>query len=442
MLWKRVVTWWLTALFMVSTVPAGDMTATETDLGFGDSALIAAAVSALTPTPEATATPSPTPEPTATPRPMAEDITMDCALNGYTGAMDLRDGAYKSYWSSTMQNGVHSLTITAPAGKTIGGVLIRWKSWPLAVAAQVMKNGRWTAVSVCEADFMAQYIEIPGGQEEIRIVSRDDNGRTKLEISEITVLTPGELPADIPVFRKAPEKVDMLLIATHPDDEVLWFGGLLATYAGERRKDVLVACGAHNNYYRRLELCDCLWAMGVDIYPHFMRYSDVTYADPMQILDAWGGRNKVRGDLVALYRQYRPDVLVLQAVGGESGHPAHRTLSQAAREAVELAASPTEFPQSAEAYGAWDVPKVYVHLWEENRIRMDWHVPLERFGGLTGMEVAEIGFDKHISQRDKEKYSIHDGGDTDCSLFGLFHTTVGPDQEKNDLFENIPVRGE
>ena len=420
MLWKKLVTWWLTALFIISIVPAREAAATETDLVMMEQPAV------------------------AEPLPPAEDITMASALNGYTGdvhPMDMRDGAYKSYWTSTLREGMHTLEITAPEGKTIGGLLIRWKSWPVAVAAQAMRDGQWTTIADCDADFMAQYIEIPAA-EEIRILSRDDNGRTKLEISEITILTPGELPGDIPLFRKPPEKVDMLLIATHPDDEVLWFGGLLATYAGEQGRDVLVACGAHNSYYRRLELCDCLWAMGVDIYPHFMSYGDVTYADPMQIYEAWGGRSKVRGDLVALYRQYQPDVLVLQAVNGESGHPAHRVLSQAARESVELAAAEKEYPRSAEAYGVWDVPKVYVHLWEENQITMDWHVPLERFGGLDGMEVAAIGFDKHISQRDKSQYSVHDGGDTDCSLFGLFHTTVGADVEKNDMFENIPARAE
>ena len=418
---------WLSAFFMVGAISEQPETAAVTE-----------------PAPVAWSTVAAEPTEMPAPMPPAEDITMASAVNGYTGdehPLALRDGVYKSYWTSTLREGAHALTLTAPEGKTIGALLIRWKSWPLAVAAQVMRDGSWTTIAECEADFMAQYLEIPG-EEEIRIISRDDNGRTKLEISEITIMTPGELPEDFQIWRKAPDKVDMLLIATHPDDEVLWFGGLLPTYAGERGKDVLVACGAHNTYYRRLELCDCLWACGVTIYPHFMHYGDVTYADSLKIYEAWGGRDKVRSDLVALYRQYRPDVLALQAANGESGHAAHRVLSQAARDAVELAALETEYPKSAEAYGAWDVPKVYVHLWEENQITMDWHVPLERFGGLDGMEVAAIGFDKHVSQRDKEQYSIHDGGGTDCSLFGLFHTTVGADVEKNDMFEHIPARSE
>ena len=378
------------------------------------------------------------------PLPPAEDITMACALNGYVGdehPTKMRDNAYKSYWESPLQNGERYLTVTAPEGKTVGAILIRWASWPVAVDVQERRDGEWVTVATCDADFVAQYMEIPG-LSEFRIIGSDNPMETKLKISEITIMTPGALPEDFQIWQKAPEKVDMLLIAGHPDDEVLWFGGLLPTYAGEQGKDVLVACGAHNSYFRCLELCDCLWACGVRIYPEFMHYGDYGYANLVDIYAAWGGHTKVQGDVVRLYRRYKPDVVVLQAVNGETGHGAHRILSQNGRDAVPLAASAEEYPESAELYGTWLVPKVYVHLWEENQITMDWHVPLERFGGLDGMEVAAIGFDKHVSQRDKSYYSIHDGGETDCSLFGLYHTTVGPDVEKSDMFEHIPPREE
>ena len=36
------------------------------------------------------------------------------------------------------------------------------------------------------------------------------------------------------------EKADLLLIVAHPDDELLWFGGALPTYAGERGMAVQV----------------------------------------------------------------------------------------------------------------------------------------------------------------------------------------------------------
>lgn len=390
-------------------------------------------------------TPEPTPvvTPTAAPLKPAEDITMACALNGYVGPShptSMRDNHYGTAWTSYKQEGVHQLTVSAPKGKTIGGILIRWATWPLAAAVQTQINGEWVTVASCDADFMAQYIPVPN-LTDFRVISRDDEGLTRLQICEVTIVTPGALPEDFQVWEKPPEKIDLMLFATHPDDEVLWFGGLLPTYGGEQGKDVLVVCAAHNNYQRRLELCDSLWTCGIRIYPRFLGYADVGYADQAKIIEAWFGRNRVYGDIVGLYRQYRPDVVVTHAVGGESGHSAHKTYSRVCRESVALAADASQFPESAALYGTWLVPKVYVHLWEENQLRMDWHVPLERFGGLNGMEVAALAYARHITQRGKF-YSVREGGETDCSLFGLYHTTVGPDVEKNDLFEHIPARGE
>ena len=104
---------------------------------------------------------------------------------------------------------------------------------------------------------------------------------------------------------------------------------------------------------------------------------------------------------------------------------------------VELAANEKKYPGSAEKYGTWDVPKCYIHLYEENPVDMDWRVPLEAFGGKTGFDIAEEAFKCHVSQQ-KTDYHVEDWGPWDNSLFGLFRTLVGPDEAKDDFFENIP----
>ena len=54
------------------------------------------------------------------------------------------------------------------------------------------------------------------------------------------------------------------------------------------------------------------------------------------------------------------------------------------------------------------------------------------------MEVARAAYKKHVSQqKSKRKYQVHDSGVQDCSLFGLYYTSVGPDEALNDLFEHI-----
>lgn len=373
----------------------------------------------------------------------AVDITMDCALNGYWGEKspgNMRDESYKSYWKSVPSSGVHALTVEAPAGQSVGGILIRWRTWPLAAAVQAQnEQGEWVTVAESDADFNAQYIAIPDLQK-FRIISRDDNGRTQLQISDITIVTPGELPADFQVWRKPPEKVDLMLIEAHPDDEVLWFGGLLPTYAGVQAKEVLVVNAVFNNYVRRLELLDSLWTCGVENYPVILNYLDVSAYRKADVLKVWGEKT-VMTDLTRVLRQYKPDVVVLHAEKGESGHGAHVVLSEYGRKAVLAAADETQYTESAQLYGLWDVPKTYMHLYAENQIQQDWHIPLEHFGGLTSFEVADLAFHCHKSQLGRS-WEMKIGGETDNSLFGLWRTTVGPDTEGKDMFENIPAKEE
>ncbi len=66
------------------------------------------------------------------------------------------------------------------------------------------------------------------------------------------VLTPGIPPDTVQICQKPGEKVDMILIAGHPDDELLWFGGLLPYYAGELKKSVLFITAAMTRTIRRL----------------------------------------------------------------------------------------------------------------------------------------------------------------------------------------------
>ena len=97
---------------------------------------------------------------------------------------------------------------------------------------------------------------------------------------------------------------------------------------------------------------------------------------------------------------------------------------------------------SAETYGVWDVPKVYLHLYGEGEdmVKLDYDKPLDAFGGATAFEMAERAFRACITQFEAGKYSVY-GPDSihDSSRFGLYKTIVGPDTEKTDLFENLPA---
>lgn len=362
----------------------------------------------------------------------AEDITAECMMNNRAynrfAPDDLRDRDYITFFSGS------AVTIEAPEGKTIGALELKWRTIePPEVIIKTQRDGKWVEVLRDGPNYAAQYILLPEALETVRITARSG----KLELCEITVLTPGDAPAYVQVWRDAPEKVDMMLFSTHPDDEVLWFGGLLPYYAGELKKDVLVVNAVYAHYYRRQELLAALWTCGVDIYPVMLGYPN-QQDSVSEILREWENKKREPKDrMVALIRQYRPDVVVLHDENGEYGHTAHIAFSWLGRQGVERAADPAEHPESAALWGTWDVPKTYLHLYAENRLRMDWKQPLAAFGGKTGLEVAAEAFACHATQQ--ERWQVKDGGDYDNALFGLWRTRVGLDEEKNDLFEHIPV---
>ena len=105
--------------------------------------------------------------------------------------------------------------------------------------------------------------------------------------------------------------------------------------------------------------------------------------------------------------------------------------------ALELSGSAENYPDSAEKYGTWDVPKTYLHLYAENPVTMNWDVQLDKFGNKTAYEVALESFNIYNSQT--ANYTVHKegGGVYDCHAFGLYRTTVGADTGKNDFMENI-----
>ena len=122
-------------------------------------------------------------------------------------------------------------------------------------------------------------------------------------------------------------------------------------------------------------------------------------------------------------------------MNGEYGHPAHQAVADAARKCYAYAADPAQDPASASLYGTWQVKKLYLHLYEEAQVRMDWNVPLSAFGGRTGLEVATQAMDCHKSQL--KYFTMEDGVKYDNTLFGLYASEVGPDVMKDDFMEHI-----
>ena len=345
-----------------------------------------------------------------------------------------RDGNYRTWWQSESGKKAY-IEVTLPAGESGSCVWIQWYEHPHAWALQLQgEDGAWETVSYTEGAYLSEALELPEGTSRFRIANAPGLSR-RMMIAELHVYGAGTLPPEVQRWSPPADKADLMLVVAHPDDEVLWFGGMLPTYAGERKKTCQVCMMVPTMPYRRLELLDCLWTCGVENYPVWAAYPDSFSATLQGQYKHWN-RSGVYKRITGWIRQFRPEVLLTHDFSGEYGHGAHRVCADAVSHCLSLAADPKKYPESAKEYGTWDVPKCYIHLYNENVIDMDWRQPLSAFGGKTSFEVAEAGFRCHVSQQSTD-YHVEDFGPWDNSLFGLYRSLVGPDEAKDDFFENL-----
>jgi LmbE family N-acetylglucosaminyl deacetylase len=275
---------------------------------------------------------------------------------------------------------------------------------------------------------------------------------------ELTVFGPGTAPDSVQRWQEPVEgNTDLVLFSTHSDDDQLFFAGLLPYYAVERDYQVqVVYLTDHFNIapFRIHEVLDGLWAVGIRSYPVFGPFPDFgdtyTVEQAFYRFSRWGySQEDMTGWAVEQLRRFKPLVAVAHDFNGEYGHTLHKVYAKLVADAVAVSANPEVYPESAETYGTWEVPKTYVHLYEENPIVMYWDIPMESFGGMTPYQVTkELGFPCHSSQQGGWGYFFR-GHDTcaeiphyNPSYYGLYRCTVGEDVQKDDMFENLISYGE
>lgn len=362
----------------------------------------------------------------------ALDVAKKCGYETSVGRKNVKrmwDGSVSSAWNAGEKG---TLTVTLPKGSAAQGIMVTFFCDPPRLT---VTDADGSPLASWDEGYYVAWIPFakPSGS---FTLARDGGG--DLLISRLSVLTEGYLPDWVQRWHRMEGAADLLMIVTHPDDDLLWFGGMLPTYAGERGMKVQVAyMVAAANRTRRVELLDALWHCGVRDYPSIGAFPDKGVYSVKAAYRNWGGEDHIQRYLTGLVRQYQPRVVVLQDLNGEYGHIHHKITSRlAVKAATELCGDPSYDPESAEKWGIAAPQKVYVHLYKENQMTFDWDRPLDAFGGKTSLEIAREAFKLHVSQQ-KGKYHVSTKGATRCTLFGLCYTTVGPDSGTGDLFEHL-----
>ena len=380
----------------------------------------------------------------------AADITDECKFKTTSSKYkytQMTDNKYTTYWKANKAKNP-SIQVTSPDKDTlIGGIYVCFGNLPDSWEVQVSEDGKKWETAVQGPAFLHAWVPLPEPARYVRMQVTTGK-QYELYLNEFFVLGVGDKPDWVQDWQPTVEKADIMFISTHPDDELIFFGGAIPTYDTELQRDVVVAYYTRNNPTRSSELLNGLWYMGVRNYPIIGEHSDKMSKTMEKAYEYAGsgnaknGRNLVNEWMVELYRHYKPEVVVTHDIDGEYGHSMHKMISDAAYNAIAIAANEDEYTDLTVAYGTWEVKKFYRHLWKENQITLDWDVPLNSMGGATGLELADSAFELfHKTQETSGQSVLTTGKEYDNEAFGLVHSTVGLDVNGGDFLENIDLSG-
>lgn len=361
----------------------------------------------------------------------ADTVTMQCTFEVSRGREKyLTDGDIETAWEPSGANA--RLLITLPANGA-GCVHIQWRDEPTDyVFSQYDADKNEIASSAGDAEHagLAQTYELREDARYVLITLTEEDQA----ICEVTVYSAGEMPADVQNWYPAYTKCDLMLVAAYPGDELVTFGGLLPYYAGERGARVQLVYMTGTNRARKSETLDALWSLGIRNYPEFMGFRASDTDSLEKCLSLWGGKDALLGAMVETIRRCRPEVIVSHDINGEGGDHKRSLTAILMQYAIDAAADPDSYPESAEEYGAWQVKKLYLHLGTEGVIDFDWSAEGETLGG-TPIEAAQAAFEYYTSL--SGKYGVSEDGEYDSSIYGLEYSTIGADTRHDDVFENI-----
>lgn len=353
----------------------------------------------------------------------ATEITPDITLSNGGRVSSMTDGSYNTRTSFSSGD-----TIVITSSEAMYSLYIKWdlvpSQWALTYNDKTVN---------CGTDgFLHEYIEIPEGTTSMTITFA-----SKEAICDLHTYSSGTAPAQVQTWKKPCDKADILVFATHADDEILFLGGVLATYGGGQDLAVQVAymCEFTSTAkIREHEKLDGLWVSGIKNYPVCGDFPDL-YSTTLEAAKKQYNYEDLKSFITGTIRRFKPLVVVTQDFNGEYGHGGHMILSNAVADSVDTSKDASVYPETASQYGTWDVPKTYIHLYDQNKITINLRVPLANMGNRTAIEIASEAYKQHVSQQWCWFY-VSDDYEYSCADFGLYRTLVGNDTG-NDMLENI-----
>ena len=327
-------------------------------------------------------------------------------------------------------SGTQSLTVKAK--NPFSALYLQWDNIPgkftLSYSGGSMQCGG--------EEFLHDYIQLPKAVTEVTVTFESIRNKT---LCDFLLYTEGTTPKEVQDWDLPCDKADILVFPTHSDDDVYFFGPIIAYYAIERELAVQTAFMVdHDDLTRRHERLNGLWEMGVRNYPILFDAPDKAIGSLSSGLQYYREYD-IYGWQVEQIRRFKPLVVVGHDLDGEYGNMGHKVNAHYLVQAVPDAADPSKHTASARKYGTWNTPKFYIHLYEKGEWKFDVNTPMKNDPqGRTPIQVADAALDCHVTQG-----GVHSSvGQSDyirimdSRLFGMYRSLVGKDT-KADMMEHI-----
>lgn len=366
-------------------------------------------------------------------------ITKQCRITVSKGDVSsVTDSSDSTSWSSG------KMEIVFPEDKKVDGIFIKWhkaSTNSYTIKSYSADGEVLDEYSEKSYEMLHKYYKMSDGAVKAVIKlkkTKDNNGICCLRVYE-----EGRVGASVERW-EAPEtgKCDLMVISAHRDDELLYFGGTIPYYLKVKEKNVYTVYMSGRDRLRIREALAGQWSMGNTTYPIFMDFPGGYHDGISGTLQSWGGEEAVLKKLVEKIRRFQPDVIVSHDINGEYGHPTHKTTAYLIQKAIKLAGDKSKYKESYEKYGAWNVKKLYLHMYSKNKITMNWNKSYAKLDGKTPFQAACVAYDKHVSQHGSWSMTSKKVTKYPNNKYGLVYSSVGADKKKNDFFENVKPKNE
>ena len=365
----------------------------------------------------------------------AENLSAKCK---YSGDFSLHDERLRDSDFDTVQRVAKGKTLSISWDDSVPVASVYLSFYSAPVAYTVMQYDG-SGAKLSEEPGILLYNNLIGVLPETRKVSiRADEDNCSF--CSLYALGNGSI-FDYHPFAPTIEKADYMTFAMHPDDDVLFLGAIYPIYEADRGLSgisMIMSTKLPEKFQRerRQEDLNGAWILGLKTQPVFGGFPDI----PQNYYDKFHHtftKDDVTRYAVTMIRTYRPEVVMTQDLNGEYGHWQHKVLAEGVLAAVPLAADPDYQPKGYPKTEPWEVKKLYIHLYSQNKLTLDVDRPIAALGGKSAFETASQAFLMHPTQTRKDNHHV---SKTEYSLaeFGLAYTTVGEDTAgMNDMFEHI-----